>query len=52
MPASQLAGAVTIVDDAADACGAQVPTDRGTLVLTMQRLQNKWLVSAVDWNAA
>jgi hypothetical protein len=50
VPANEVTGAVTIVDDAADACGANVPTDTGTLVLTMQRVANRWLVSAVDWN--
>ncbi len=50
VPATTLAGAVSIQDDAADACGARVPTDAGTLVLTMQRVANRWLVAAVDWD--
>jgi hypothetical protein len=52
VPAERVTGATTLVGDTATSCGVRVPTDTGTLVLTMQRVQGKWMVDGVDWDAA
>ena len=49
VPANRITGAVTIVDDTTDTCLAQVPTDTGTLGLTMTLVHGGWLVSDIDW---
>jgi len=52
VPASRTAGAATIVADTATGCDVHVPTDTGTLILSMQRVSGTWLVDDVDWDRA
>jgi len=49
VPANRITQAVTLIDDAADTCQAQVPMDTGTLALTMLTVNGRWLVDKVDW---
>lgn len=50
VPASRITGTATIADDTTDSCQVSVPTDTGTLVLTLRRVDTRWLVDDVDWD--
>jgi len=50
VPAERITGAVTVVGDTRQSCEVHVPTDAGTLVLTMQADGTSWQVAGVDWD--
>jgi hypothetical protein len=50
VPAQRITGAATVVDDTAILCTVRIPTDTGTLVLTMVSSSGSWLVDGIDWD--
>lgn len=52
VPATRITGPATVVGDTATSCDVHVPTDAGTLVLTVRASAGRWLVAAVDWVSA
>jgi hypothetical protein len=52
VPAAEVTGAGTVVDDLADSCVVRVPADTGTLVLGLRANHGSWLVDTVDWDRA
>lgn len=49
VPAEAITGTASVVNDAADACAVTVPTDTGTLTLTLHRINGQWRVDDIDW---
>jgi hypothetical protein len=52
VPADRITGPVTFTDHAASFVEADVPTDAGTLVLSLLATQGTWQVDAIDWEPA
>jgi hypothetical protein len=50
VPADRVTGAVTLVDHATTYVEADVPTDAGTLVLSLLATDGRWRVDAIDWS--
>jgi hypothetical protein len=49
VPASKVAGDLTVIDRAESYVDISVPLDSGTLVLRLIANQGRWLVDGVDW---
>ncbi len=49
VPADRVVGAITQIDVGADFCQIEVPTDTGTLTLSLRADSGRWLVSGIDW---
>jgi hypothetical protein len=52
VPADRISGEFTQIDIGADYVQFAVPTDTGTLTLSLQSDHGRWLVSGIDWTAA
>ncbi len=52
VPATRVTGAATVIGDSVTSCGVHVPTNTGTLLLTMVNTHGAWMVDTVDWQAS
>ena len=52
VPADRITGPVTLTDHAAAFVEADVPTDAGTLTLSLLATGGRWQVDAIDWAPA
>jgi hypothetical protein len=52
VPAQRLTGPVALTDHASTYAQARVPTDAGTLILSLLATSGRWRVDAIDWNPA
>lgn len=52
VPADRITGPVTLTDHAASFVVADVPTDAGTLTLSLLATNGRWQVDAIDWAPA
>jgi hypothetical protein len=52
VPAEHRDGSATVADNTADSCVVRVPTDAGTLILTMNQQAGQWLVGNIDWTSS
>ena len=52
VPADRITGPVTLTDHAASFVVANVPTDAGTLTLSLLATGGRWQVDAIDWAPA
>jgi hypothetical protein len=51
VPADRLTGAPAQIDIGTDFVQYAIPTDTGTLTLSLQADHGRWLVSGIDWTA-
>ena len=52
VPANRITGPLAVTDHSASWVEVAVPTDAGTLTLSLLADQGRWQVDAVDWNPA
>jgi phage-related tail fiber protein len=52
VPANNITGPVSLTDHSATYVEADVPTDSGTLVLSLLAAHGQWRVDAIDWEPA
>lgn len=52
VPAERITGPVTLTDHAASFVVADIPTDAGTLTLSLLATGGRWQVDAIDWAPA
>jgi len=51
VPADRVTGTPSLTDRAASFVQASVPTDAGTLVLSLLATDGRWQVDAIDWES-
>lgn len=52
VPADRITGPIALTDHAASFVVAEVPTDAGTLTLSLLATGGRWQVDAIDWEPA